>query len=314
MKTILCIPTLNAGSALADLITALRQQIWQPDTLLVIDSGSSDDTVPVFIEAGAQIHRIDKSEFDHGGTRQLALELLPDADIYIYLTQDAVPAHPEALSELISMFRDKTIGAVYGRQLPRTVATPIEAHARLFNYPEASQVRSLADAPQFGIKTVFFSNSFSAYRRTALQSVDGFPNNTIMGEDTCAVSKMLLAGWKVGYCASAMVFHSHDYQCGAEFRRYFDIGVLHARESWIRKAFGQARGEGLNYVRSELKYLMNNNEIGEIPSALLRTVLKFTGYQLGCMENRLPLELKIRLSMHKGFWRCAKSHKTMLCC
>ena len=84
-----------------------------------------------------------------------------------------------------------------------------------------------------GIKAAFLSNSFAAYRRSALESVGGFPSDTIFGEDTFAAAKMLLNGWKIAYSAEATVYHSHNLTFIEEFRRYFDIGVFHSREKWF---------------------------------------------------------------------------------
>jgi rhamnosyltransferase len=122
-----------------------------------------------------------------------------------------------------------------------------------------------------------------------------------MGEDTYVASKMLLAGKKVAYCAEATVFHSHDYNLVEEFRRYFDAGVLHSREPWIRNHFGGAENEGLRFVKSELRYLLGRNPF-LIPSAISRTLLKFAGFRLGLQEGRLPMAVKRRLSMLRTYW------------
>lgn len=301
LKTLLCIPTLNAGKQAYELLTGINKQTWQPSHVLIIDSSSVDDTVDIFRAAGLQIHVIPRNEFNHGRTRQIAVEMVPNAGIVIFLTQDAILAGPDALENLVANFTDEKIGAAYGRQLPREEADSIEAHARLFNYPPVSQLKTMADAPRLGIKTAFISNSFAAYRRTALMAVGGFPSNTILSEDTYVAAKMLLAGWKIAYTADAMVYHSHNYGFVEEFKRYFDIGVFHAREGWIRQSFGQAEGEGMRYVRSESKYLRNERP-GLILSAVLRTILKLSGYKLGSMERYLPICLKRRISMHKRFW------------
>ena len=301
MKTALCIPTLNAGAHAAILAAAVASQTSQPDTFLVIDSGSNDGTVATFRRAGARIHLIIRREFNHGGTRQLGVDMFSDADLIIFLTQDAVPADPCAFERLIRCFDDLGVGAAFGRQLPRPGAGHIEAHARLFNYPAASRVTSLGDRATMGIKTVFLSNSFAAYRRADLLAVGGFPSHLIMGEDTYVAAKMLLGGKKVAYGAEATVYHSHNYNLLEEFRRYFDAGVLHVREPWIRNQFGSAENEGLRFVKSELRYLFNRNPF-LIPSAILRTLLKFVGFRLGLQERRLPMAVKRRLSMLRAYW------------
>ena len=86
-----------------------------------------------------------------------------------------------------------------------------------------------------------------------------------------------------------------------EFRRYFDIGVLHHREHWLLERFGKAEGEGLRFVKSELGYLLKHGP-ASIPSAIARTGLKYAGYRLGRMEGHLPASIKPALSMHRGYW------------
>ncbi|MEK8088966.1 glycosyltransferase family 2 protein [Thermithiobacillus plumbiphilus] len=295
------VPTLNPGPGWRKWLITLKCQIFQPDHILVIDSGSLGDVVNVASQLGVLTHTIQPWEFDHGGTRQLGVSLLSHLDVLIFMTQDSLLADRDALGKLLGAFVDCRVGAVYGRQLPHVRARPIEAHARMFNYPNQSRIKQFADSAELGLKTVFISNSFAAYRREALMSVGGFPSGTIFGEDTIVAARMLLQGWKVAYCADAQVYHSHHYTFRQEFRRYFDVGVLHAREPWIQENFGGASGEGKRFVISELKYLLRKAP-WLIPSALLRTVLKLVGYRLGKLEARLPVGLKKRLSMHRRFW------------
>lgn len=148
------------------------------------------------------------------------------------------------------------------------------------------------DRKRFGIKTAFISNSFAAYQRSALSDVGGFPADTIMNEDTYVAGKMLLSDWKIAYRADAQVYHSHDYRFLDEFKRYFDIGVFHARTRWLQVRFGNVSGEGRRYVISELRYLRSNAP-SLIPSALLRSILKWLGFKLGIsLHQALPLFFK----------------------
>jgi len=202
----------------------------------------------------------------------------------------------------VGVFRDKSIGAAYGRQLPHAEAKALGVHARIYNYPSQSQVKTLADVPRLGIKTPFISNSFAAYRREVLEAVGGFPCDVILAEDMVVAARMLMRGWHIAYCAEATVYHSHDYGMLAEFRRYFDTGVLHAREKWLLGIFGKAEGKGKEFVLSERRYL-SQNAPWLIPAALMRTVLKYLGYRLGLNEAILPDALKPFLSMNRGYWR-----------
>jgi len=300
-KVGLIVPTLNSGSLWEPWLKAFEQQIWKPDSLLVIDSSSSDDTVALARAHGFDAQVIPKSEFNHGGTRQFGINLLSNMDIIVFLTQDALLASPDAIEKLVAAFSNERVGAAYGRQLPHRNAGPIAAHARLFNYPAENQLRGLEDRTRFGIKTVFISNSFAAYRRSALMQAGGFPVDTIMNEDTYVAGKMLVSGWKIAYCADAQVFHSHDYSFLDEFKRYFDIGVFHTHTAWLQKTFGGASGEGLRFVISEMRYLMKHAP-WLIPSAVLRTGLKWLGFKLGALHSGLPPAILRRFSLHKTYW------------
>jgi len=306
MTIALCLPTLNAAATARPFLDALAMQSLSPLECLAIDSTSADGTPELLAAAGLRIHSIPRQTFNHGATRQLAVELCPDAEIIIFMTQDAVLASPDSLQRLLDAFADPLVGAAYGRQLPAADATPIAAHARLFNYLPQSYVRDKSDIPRYGIKTAFLSNSFAAYRRSALLAVGGFPTSAILSEDTMVATRMLLHDWKIAYCAEATCFHSHNYSMIDEFRRYFDIGVFHGREPWYLATLGKAEGEGFRFVHSELHYLRKKSP-SLIPSALLRTLSKFCGYKLGRMERFLPAPLKHRLSMNKGYWSAIRT-------
>lgn len=297
-----CVPILNAAQTLDELYLRLNSQSVQVATRLLIDSESSDNSAVLAQKLGFQVWPIKRIQFNHGGTRQLAVELLPDADLIVFMTQDAILANEYAIENLLRAFADPEVGVAFGRQLPHKDAKPLGAHARLFNYPDKCYVASFVDREQMGIKAAFSSNSFAAYRRSMLMEIGGFPSDIILGEDTYVAANILIAGWKVAYQADALVYHSHDYSYGQEFRRYFDIGVLHARKSWMLDSFGKPEGEGARFVRSELSYLLKQAP-WLIPSAMVRTLLKYMGYRLGRMESRLPLSLKRRLSMHGGYWK-----------
>lgn len=302
MSRIACfIPTYNGKADLERLLLSLELQVSVFDTF-VIDSGSTDGTRELAEQLlGGNVKSIPSAQFNHGGTRQLMVDQNPEYEIYIFITQDACLIDENAIERLVYPFVDPRVGAVCGRQLPHLDATPLAKHARYFNYPSAVHVKELADAPVLGIKTAFMSNSFAAYRREALRSIGGFPKHVIFAEDMYAAAKMLIAGWKIVYAGNAQCRHSHNYSIKEEFSRYFDMGVFHAREPWIRETFGGAGSEGVKYIKSELKYL-GFQRCYMWPYVIVRSALKLIGYKLGQVERWLPIGLKTRVGMYKGYW------------
>lgn len=280
MRLAVCIPTLDASTAWENLRASLQAQILQPSEVLVIDSSSSDGTAELATRDRSRVVVVSRAEFCHGGTRQRGAELLADADILVYLTQDAILADAHALARLAAAFEDPSVGAAYGRQLPRRGSNPIEAHARLFNYPAGSAIRSFDDRATMGFKSIFFSNSFGAYRRTAFEEVGGFPRQSNFGEDTVVAARLLKNNWRIAYVADARVYHSHSYGISDEFRRYCQIGKLHGGEPWLLRDFGSVQGEGGRFVISEIQYLMQRAP-WLVPESILRSAIKYCGYRLG---------------------------------
>ena len=301
-KTGIIIPTYNAAGYWPRLRAALDEQGVEKKQVLIVDSTSTDNTRELAQEAGYRLLVIPQSSFRHGATRQMAAGHLGWAEFLVFLTQDALPSGPDVIPTLLASFDSAAIGGVYGRQTPRQEADAIERHGRLFNYPSVSAVRNLGSREALGFRAACFSNSFAAYRRSALNQVGGFPKNVIVSEEVTVAARMLLAGWNIAYCAEAEVVHSHPLTLRQEFCRYFDIAVHHSRERWLIEEFGKAGGEGFIFVLSELRYLLNTAP-QLIPIAFLRNLSKWVAYQAGLRESLMPLKLKRALSNQPTYWQ-----------
>lgn len=297
------IPIYNAEKylpALTKLLNDLYGSAFSSVSVLFIDSNSIDRSKEL-LSPELELVAIAPETFDHGGTRSLAKSLC-DGDIVIYLTQDALPLSAEDVLRLVSVFEDESIGAAYGRQLPYEETNLFGKHLREFNYTDQSYVRSFDDKFKYGVKTAFLSNSFAAYRRSVMDKIGWFKDGLILGEDTYVGAKLLQAGYKLAYVADAQVYHSHSYTVLEEFKRYFDIGVFHQMEHWIIDDFGKPEGEGMRYIRSEFKYLMNHKAYQLIPEFFVRNAMKFVGYKLGKNYSKLPRRWINKLSMHHRWW------------
>jgi len=294
------IPTYNAEKYLPTLLEKLKQQTLSFE-LIIIDSSSEDDTVKIATSYTDNVITIPTHEFDHGGTRTKVAKVAK-GDIIVFLTQDALPYDDTAIERLVESFHDIDVAASYGRQLPYESTSLFGKHLRDFNYTSVSYKRTMEDTKVYGIKTAFLSDSFAAYKKSVLEELGWFKDGLILGEDTYVGAKVIMAGHSIYYNAEAQVYHSHSYTLLEEFRRYFDIGVFHKNESWILDTFGKAEGEGMKYVKSELKFLMHHNAYVKIPEFFMRNGLKYIGYKLGQRYNSLPVKLSKNLSMHKRWW------------
>lgn len=269
------IPTLNAEHDIEGLLTVLGRQSIQPIEILVVDSASEDRTIELIRKhKGVRLLQIDRQDFNHGGTRDLALRE-SRGDFVCFLTQDAVPVSDDYLELLVApMVDDSEIALVSGRQLPKADARRFEQLVRGFNYPDSSSVRSKRDLKKYGIKTFFASDTCSAYRRTAYLECGGFEHvNT--NEDMLMAARFIASGMKVAYEPRAEVYHSHNLTPSQQFARNRAVGF---------------------FLETHADDLMHASEIGEggrlvkaVSSQLLRegNLFEFIAFGVDCCARLL---------------------------
>lgn len=245
------------------------------------------------------VTHLSKKEFDHGRTRAGGVAR-SDADVFVMMTQDAMPADHTLIEALTAALGDH-VAAAYARQLPAPDAAPVETYMRGYNYPENSRVKSLEDLPELGIKTYFCSNVCCAYRRKIYEELGGFVRHAIFNEDMLFAAGAIQAGYKIAYAADARVIHSHNYTCGQYFRRNFDLGVSQADHPEVFQNV-PSEGEGMRSVRGAAAYLRGQKQIRKIPGLILQSGCKYMGYWLGKHYRRLPRGLVLRCTANREYW------------
>src|SRR5215469_9372861 len=68
------VPVRNGGARWREAVAALREALPDPSVVAVVDSGSTDGSDGVACEGGFEVARIDPRTFNHGGTRQMAVD------------------------------------------------------------------------------------------------------------------------------------------------------------------------------------------------------------------------------------------------
>lgn len=295
------IPVYNGGEVFKSCLNAIAGQSVTARRIIVVDSASTDGSAEVAQRAGCLVQAIPKETFDHGGTRSLALGMV-ESPISVFITQDALLEGPDSLANLLRSFERPGLAAVYGRQLPHDDADPLAVFARSKTYSDQSYYCRKDDSVPVGFAKCFMSNSFAAYDTHALREIGGFPEKLILGEDSFATAKLLIAGYEVGYNANAMVKHSHNYTPRQEFQRYFDTGVFHDAQYWIIDAFGSPLSRGKDFAISQIKWLASNGHAGLIHKSILSSLAKLIGYKLGRKHQKIGSIMSKRLAMHKSYF------------
>jgi rhamnosyltransferase len=293
------IPTLNAGKLLSTCLPPILASSLKP-RILIVDSASNDDTLAIASKFSIETVSIERKDFNHGLTREMARKKL-NTDIVIMMTPDAIATNAKVLEVLIKPIVEGHAAIAYARQIPHDGAKFFEAFPRHFNYPEVSQLRGIEDLSKYGVYTFFCSDSFAAYSNKALDEIGGF-KMVLLGEDTVAAAELLKKGYKIAYVAEAEVKHSHGYTLKQEFRRYFDTGI--ARKEYQKLIACKKETEmkrGSTFAKEMIKRLSKEN-LALIPYAFIQTFVKLLGFQIGkaCMNG--PIWLKQKLSCQPSYW------------
>lgn len=298
------IPTYHSDDKLDRLLKMLYQQTIKPRQVFLLhteDFKGQEQPIPEISKSNISIIPIDKKEFDHGATRGYGASL-SNADILMFMTQDAIPADERLIESLLIPFEDPWVAAAYARQLPDDKANLVERYTRHFNYPKLSRIKSKDDIEELGIKTFFCSDVCAAYRNSVYQKMGGFVKKTIFNEDMIMAAGMIRADYRIAYAAEAKVIHSHKYTYLQQFTRNFDLGVSHNQYKEVFQGV-KSESEGMKLVKCTLRYLIEKKQYLLVPDLILSSGFKYLGYQFGLRYDILPKNFVMRCSMNKAYWK-----------
>jgi rhamnosyltransferase len=222
------IPTKNGGELFRKALEAwATQTLWQRSELIIVDSGSQDDTVTIAKQAGAKVFEIPPSEFNHGTTRDYGISLASSE--YIILTvQDAIPAHNQVLELLVKSLHTPAVAGVFARQLPQADADvltkrnlggcfigSVQREERFIPYEGWYETLTPMEKHLF----CTFDNVCSAIKKPVWQQ-ERF-GRVDFGEDIDWSKRVLLHGHHIVYEPQATVIHSHDRSLAYDYKRTY---------------------------------------------------------------------------------------------
>ena len=204
----------NEGAALGRLLDGIRLQDFDDVEVLLVDSGSTDDTRDIAAAAGCRVIDLVPERFTYGRALNVGCEAARSR-VCVVISAHCVPVNDRWLSRLLEPLRDAAVAGSYGKQLPLAGTLPYEQRNLLTGFPFGSR-RQTSHA--------FFHNANAALRREVWERTPF--DETLPGlEDRDWARRVLAAGWQLVYEPLAMVYHQHTESLGQIYARSFREGV-----------------------------------------------------------------------------------------
>jgi rhamnosyltransferase len=320
IKVSVIIPTKNAGPQLRHVLDGvLNQQIDWPLEVLVIDSGSTDNTINIVKSyASVRLIEIAPREFGHGKTRNFAIANTI-GEFIAMLTQDALPVNTLWLAELVNTIEmDSRIAGVFGRHIAYTDASPftryeLEQHFLGFSsnpVVELDNRKRYEHEEGYRQFLYFFSDNNALLRRTIWQEIP-YPD-VDFAEDQAWARLIIEAGYRKAYAHNAIVCHSHNFGFIERLQRSFDESFA------LRRLFNYHHGQGVYHaVRSfwgitirDFRFAFRaglfKTDFMQVLSMPLDNLMRVAGHYLGSNGSKIPECIRLRLSRDRQLMLAAQ--------
>ncbi len=195
------IRTYNEARYLDQLLTAIASQEIPGHTseVIVVDSGSTDNTLEIASSHHCRIIHIVKEQFSFGRSLNVGCAAAK-GEILVFISGHCIPVHKYWLKMLCTPLIENMASYTYGRQLGGKESYFSEKRIFAKYYPEYSSI------PQKGF---FCNNANAAIQRTAWEHLL-FDEELTGLEDMELASRLTSNGGEIAYVAEAAVFHLHN--------------------------------------------------------------------------------------------------------
>nr|WP_286676260.1 glycosyltransferase [Clostridium sp. ZBS17] len=217
------IPTFNAGGEFKTLIELLKSQNHIAKIeIIVVDSGSKDNTTKICKEEGVNLLQISQEAFSHSFARNMGAEH-STGDFIIFMTQDAMPTSTLWISNLIQPLINEGIAAVSCTEI---CTEDIDLYYKISSWSHAKYIGVDKEDKIF---TYNKNNDVETLRKNAsLNDVTCAVNHKVFNnfgyrfnyaEDLDLGVRLIKSGYKIKIMSSEKVIHGHNRPAGYYIKR-----------------------------------------------------------------------------------------------
>lgn len=266
----------NEGPHIQKLLTGIASQSVKDVEVILVDSGSTDRTVPIAESNGVRIVHIAKEEFSFGRALNRGCTVAT-GDVLVFASAHVYPLRTDWLEKLVRPFDDADITLAYGRQVGNSVTKFSEHQVFASWFPEVSFPRQ---------NNSFCNNANCAIRRSAWE---GQPYDEVLTglEDLAWAKNMRQRGGQISYVADATIVHVHN-------------------ETWNRvRSRYQREAIALSQIEPSIRFGFNDF-ISLTTANILHDLVAARRH--GKMVDELASVILFRFNQFWGTWKGYRSH------
>jgi glycosyltransferase involved in cell wall biosynthesis len=238
----------NEEKHIGKLFAGIRQQTLKNIQVILVDSGSTDQTVDIARQYDIQVVHIDPKSFTFGRSLNLGISHA-EADILVFASAHVYPVYPDWLEHMVSPFSDGTTAVCYGKQRGTKDSKFSEQQVFYHWFPETSRLQE--ENP--------FCNNANAAIRHSLWLEHPYDETIPALEDLAWAKWAMQKGYKVHYSAEAEIVHIHHETWKGVYNRYRREGM----------AFKQIYPES-HFSYGDLYRLLRANILADLKAASLQ--------------------------------------------
>ena len=241
----------NEEAHIGRLLVGALGQTRPPDEIVVVDSGSTDQTLAIAEKFDVRVVQVAPELFSFGHALNLGIEA-STAEIAVIASAHVYPIYDTWIEELLRPFSDPGVALTYGRQETPPGGRFSERRLLAQWFPAQSARRQ---------RHPFCNNANAAILRSAWEQRPYDEQLTGL-EDLDWAKYAIDTGYSVAYVAEAPVVHVHDESFTQVFNRYRREAIAH-------------------------KDIYNDQEMGLMTATRLAVINIFGDYRAAVSADRL---------------------------
>lgn len=274
----LIIRSYNEEKHIRQLLEGIKcQTVFDSLEVILVDSGSTDDTVKIAKEYNVKVIYIKPEDFSFGralnrGCKEAKGKFLLFASAHVY------PLFKNWIEKMLYPFRDENVALVYGRQVGNEFTKYSEEQLFRKWFPVRSNYNQL----------IPFCNNANAVVRRELWESQHYDESLTGLEDLDWASKIQSKGYKIAYEATATIVHVHEETPARIKNRYrreaIALKIIYPSEQF--SFFSFIRLTLANIISDSFHSIHDRQLFRQIGSIVMFRYMQFWGTYLGYSQNR----------------------------